>query len=219
MVNIFQMLQKMRYIGLVLCLFLCAFAANAQDDITDITIRTSFSPQARYKGGWEALKAFIKKNVVYPKSDEPITGNVIVKFVIDTEGNTVEVGVVQSLFTAFDTEVLRVIRLFPKWEPAKENGKPVSVYNELSIPYSPPLPKVEKTSSPTEALVGLEIKSQTLVVDDKIIGSLGEPIHLKYWEALDKNTFQKVKILTPKESARLFGKKAKDGAIVITTKK
>ena len=56
----------------------------------------------------------------------------IFAFTIDEEGKVKNIKVVQVLDMESSLEIIRVMKKCPNWEPAKRNGKPISV--ELKYP-------------------------------------------------------------------------------------
>lgn len=84
-----------------------------------------------FPGGYEALTAFMEKNIVYPDDCYwiDLEGVVKVKYVIDEEGNITHVEVLKNeLLPSALEEVKRVLKLMPKWAPAMKDGKPVKTY-------------------------------------------------------------------------------------------
>ena len=75
-------------------------------------------------GGQEALYSKIK----YPKiaQDIGIEGRVLVRFIIDKQGNVTEPEIVRSVHPKLDEEVLRVVKLV-KFSPGVQNGVLVKV--------------------------------------------------------------------------------------------
>jgi protein TonB len=53
--------------------------------------------------------------------------NVIVRFAVGEDGTVTHFEITQSGGSAFDNEVIRVLKKMPKWKPAVQNGKNVSV--------------------------------------------------------------------------------------------
>ncbi|MES2837762.1 MAG: energy transducer TonB [Bacteroidota bacterium] len=84
--------------------------------------------EPKFIGGEQQLMNFLTQNTNYPKSaiQNKIQGQVFVQFTIDNLGNVNEVSILKGLSSDLDKESLRVIKLMPKWEPAKLNGKNVS---------------------------------------------------------------------------------------------
>jgi len=91
-----------------------------------------------FKGGDEALFAFIKKNVRYPDEARmnDISATVFVTFIVNKQGKVTNPDVERLVGFGLDEEALRVISLLPDWEPGKQNGKPVSVYLTIPIKFT-----------------------------------------------------------------------------------
>ena len=95
-----------------------------------------YEQQASFRGGERALLEFLDQNVRYPDGYEGCAqGRVVVTFTIDLDGSIINPRVTQSLDKPLDDEALRVVRLMPKWRPAKENGECKRVEYSLPIPF------------------------------------------------------------------------------------
>jgi TonB family protein len=92
-----------------------------------------------FPGGKEALYRFLAQNIKYPASASrnKITGNVFVSFTVNENGNIREPEVIRKLGFGIDEEVLRVVQSMPNWNPAKQQGKPVSKKFTLPVHFSP----------------------------------------------------------------------------------
>ncbi len=66
---------------------------------------------------------FIEKVLVYPDIDAE--GRVWVEFTVEVDGTISDMCVKRGVHAMLDAEALSLVRAFPKWVPAKENGKPV----------------------------------------------------------------------------------------------
>ena len=88
-----------------------------------------------FPGGVEGIKKFIKENKKYPKElkDKNISGRVFVGFKIDSLGNVLEPKILKGIHPIIDNEALRIIKIMPKWKPAKHKGKNVSLMFQLPI--------------------------------------------------------------------------------------
>jgi protein TonB len=53
--------------------------------------------------------------------------SVLVRFAVGEDGTVTQFEILQSGGNAFDNEVLRVLKKMPKWKPAIQNGRAVSV--------------------------------------------------------------------------------------------
>jgi periplasmic protein TonB len=89
----------------------------------------------QFPGGIEALKRFLTKNLRMPREDvDPGTMvRVLVKFVVNEEGNLDGLEIIQSGGTDFDNEVARVIKKMPHWKPGLQNGHRVAVFFKLPV--------------------------------------------------------------------------------------
>lgn len=95
---------------------------------------TSVEQMPQFVGGDAALLKFLKENLKFPVGETP-EGRVVVRFVIDQNGDIQEPTVIRSLSAATNKEALRVIELMPRWTPGKQNGKTVSVYFTLPVQF------------------------------------------------------------------------------------
>lgn len=82
-----------------------------------------------FPGGMDSLYAFLKANIQYPEEAkrDSIEGNVFVQFVIEKDGtiNPQTIRVLRDIGGGCREEVVRVIKLMPRWIPARQNGKVV----------------------------------------------------------------------------------------------
>ncbi len=88
----------------------------------------------QFPGGQGALMQYIAQNIKYPAiaQENGIQGRVVCQFIIDKQGNTSDVEVVQGVDPSLDKEAIRLIEEMPRWKPGKQRGKPVSV--EYTVP-------------------------------------------------------------------------------------
>ena len=79
-----------------------------------------------FPGGEKAWGKFFSNHLQWPKSDAGDTqGKVIISFIVERDGRLSDFKIERSLGKDFDAEVLRVMKLSPKWIPAKQNGKTI----------------------------------------------------------------------------------------------
>ena len=73
---------------------------------------------------------FISANIEYPEiaQGDMGQGRVIVRFIVDKEGNIIQPKVVRSVDPYLDKEALRIVGLMPKWKPGElDDGTKVAV--------------------------------------------------------------------------------------------
>ncbi len=84
------------------------------------------------------LATYIGNNVKYPEDakNRKVEGRVIVKFVVDKNGEITKPEVVRSPDQTLSDEAIRVVSAMPKWEPAMKGNEPVPVYFHLPITFA-----------------------------------------------------------------------------------
>jgi len=92
-----------------------------------------------FKGGETALYKFINSKLVYPEAakNNLISGKVLVRFAINTDGKVGEVSVLKGVNPELDAEAVRVINLLPAWKPAKLSGNPVKIWYQVPVAFLP----------------------------------------------------------------------------------
>ena len=94
---------------------------------------------ASFPGGEAAWLSFLKRYLQTPEELEAGQRvNVLVRFMIDIDGNVSGIEIIKSGGAAFDKEVLRVINKMPKWEPGIQNGHPVAVWFTIPVIFETP---------------------------------------------------------------------------------
>ena len=80
------------------------------------------------------IRSFIATNLSYPPyaRKDNISGRVIVKFTVRADGEVDDVRVIKSVSNELDAEAIRLVNLFPSWEPGKVDDK--IVVSEFNLP-------------------------------------------------------------------------------------
>ena len=161
----------------------------------------------RKKCAQTKMLTFIYTNIRYPKvaRDLSIQGRVIVKFVIKKDGSIAEPEVLRGLGGGCDEEVLRIINLMPKWVAGKQGGKAVNVNYILPVMF-------KLAADSPSGVSKKEDLSPIFVVDGKITNAQDV-------EVVTADMIQSVEMLKGKKAINKYGQAAKNGAILITTKK
>lgn len=89
--------------------------------------------RAIYPGGTSAWEAFFAKNHKYPEVAKAsgLQTTVVVRFVIQKDGSVTDPEIICSSHPLFTEEVLRLLKIMPKWKPALKRGKPCASYYKL----------------------------------------------------------------------------------------
>lgn len=111
---------------------------NLADDLVYNSMAVDIQPV--YPDGLEKLYEFLSKNYVVPNEfagETTCPGKVYVKFVIEKDGSLSDIIILRDIGYGTGKELLRVLKLAPKWIPAELNGRKVRC--SYSIPFSIPV--------------------------------------------------------------------------------
>jgi periplasmic protein TonB len=99
----------------------------------EVFTRVEQMPQ--FGSGERELLEYLQKNIKYPAiaRENGIQGTVVVQFVVDKDGSITIPEVVRGIGGGCDEEALRVVREMPKWQPGKQQGRPVKVKFTLPV--------------------------------------------------------------------------------------
>ena len=80
----------------------------------------------QFPGGAAEFMKWLTKNLHYPASSQrqKVKGKVVAQFIVNTDGSVSDLELVEHLDAACDREVLRVLRMMPKWQAGVMNAKP-----------------------------------------------------------------------------------------------
>ena len=130
----------MKYILIIIIFFSLPIDMQAQvkEDSTEalVLVNPLFGSPPDFPGGYDSLNAFIKKNINWKNITGCAEGKVYVKFIVDKNGCVINPEVIKGISREYDHEALRIVKLFPKWEPGTQNGIPVKVQMVYPIRFS-----------------------------------------------------------------------------------
>jgi len=98
-----------------------------QEDENSIYNYASVDIKPEFPGGNKNLFPFISKNFQYTDEmkENELKGRIMATFVVEKDGSISDIKIVRSIGYGTENEVLRVLRLMPKWNPGEQNGKKV----------------------------------------------------------------------------------------------
>lgn len=105
-------------------------------EVTEVQESAEMMPQ--FKGGMDAMFAYLIKNVRFPEDAKKadIQGTVVVRFSISEKGNVSDVTTIRSVFPSLDAEAIRVVESTDgMWIPGETDGKKVAVKFTLPISF------------------------------------------------------------------------------------
>lgn len=80
----------------------------------------------QFPGGASEFMKWLTKNLKYPTSasNRKIKGKVVAQFIVNKDGSVSDLELLQKLEPSCDREVLRVLRMMPKWQAGLMDAKP-----------------------------------------------------------------------------------------------
>jgi TonB family protein len=169
----------------------------------------------QYPGGEMELLKFIIENTHYPDSAKAanIQGRVVVRFIVNAEGNTEDLVVLKGVHPLLDKEAIRVVSMLKNFTPGSQGGKPVPVY--FSVPVTFTLgPSSTNQNVPAPPVVVQERPKMTVFVD----GVLTDKSPLDVIKELGHN-MGTMSSLSPEKGLEKYGENGKNGVFDITTRK
>ena len=186
----------------------------------------------QFPGGTGKLFEFLSMNVKYPAEAEKndVQGRVIVTFVVEKDGEVSNAKVVKSVNPALDAEALRVINAMPKWTPGMQGGEPVRV--KYTVPVTFRLQGKDSNIGNAKADInkGANVLSEMVVVgfgkqDEAASAKFplcvvdGETVDYEKVKKINPDNISHMEVLKDKAAIEVYGEKAKNGVVVIHTKK
>ena len=122
--------MKQLSVIIILLIQIAVSTAVGQDQV----VYRSVEQMPQFPGGEAALMKHINSHLQTPQTHEKINGNVILQFVVHSDGSVgEEVKVVRSLHPDYDKEAIRVVKSLPKFTPGRHNGQAVAVWYTLPV--------------------------------------------------------------------------------------
>lgn len=110
-------------------------SATESSDDDEVFVFVEDSPE--FPGGMDSLYAFLGANIHYPAEakKDSIEGLVFVQFVVEKDGSIYNIRVLRDIGGGCGEEVVRVMNMMPKWQPAKQRGTPVRCQFNLPVKF------------------------------------------------------------------------------------
>lgn len=109
--------------------FAFSLNVNAQEKKSDNSdvVFTVVENEAEFPGGVEAMNRFMAENIKYPTlaKQKNIEGKVIISFIVEKNGTLSDIRTIKDIGEGCGDEGVRIVKLMPKWKPAKQKGQPV----------------------------------------------------------------------------------------------
>ncbi len=184
-------------------------APEKQDDGTIVYEVTEVAPA--FPGGQNGLMKYLTSSIKYPKIaiEKNIQGRVTIQFIVDETGKIIQPKVVKGVDPSLDAEAIRVVSAMPNWTPGKQKGENVKC--KFFVPINFKLGE-EKNEKATTSISKSREEYVMFYID-------GKEVTEEEFEKLDNEEMKYINVLKPNEAIKLFGEKAKKGAIIFSNKK
>jgi TonB family protein len=202
------------------------------DDHNISEVFTTAEQIPEFPGGLRELYKFLGENIIYPKEAQinNISGRVFLKFIIKKDGSIGDINVLKGIGFGCDEEAVRVIKMLPNWKPALQNGHPVNIYYNMPVVFkldidddgssnlgknydNNSLDKFAQRDKPFELkIAGNDYNDALIYVNDVEI--LNKKIN-----DLDPASIESVSVIKGNTAVLTYGERAKNGVILIKTKK
>ena len=122
-------LKPLSLFALLVMVFAFSLNVNAQEKKTENSdvVFTVVENEAEFPGGIEAMNRFMAENIKYPTlaKQKNIEGKVIISFIVEKNGTLSDIRTIKDIGEGCGDEGVRIVKLMPKWKPAKQKGQPV----------------------------------------------------------------------------------------------
>ncbi len=104
------------------------------EHVDDDRIFDVVEQNAQFPGGEEACYKWLSEHIKYPSicQEQGIQGRVFLSFVVNKDGSIEQVKVLRSPDDNLSNEAIRVVKLMPKWKPARQGNK--TVRSKFNLP-------------------------------------------------------------------------------------
>jgi len=162
---------------------------------------------------------WVAENLKYPKEayEDGIQGRVMVAFKVCEDGEVRDVKVIRGVNELLDAEAVRVVSASPKWEPGYQDGKPVNVTYSFPVVF-----KLRGNENSGEVVNSFSVNGSFMIRSADGAMPLVYLDGVKYTgdlSKIDPATISSMEVLKDEKAIEKYGEEAKNGVILITTKK
>ena len=183
----------------------------------------SIEKQPEYPGGITKFYEYLGKSIKYPKMavDNKVSGKVFLSFIVEKDGQLSDIQVTRGLGSGTDEEAIRVLTSSPKWNPGIAEGRPVRVKYNLNVNFNlTPAKERPKTDQPEKINLRPSKSSADLSSFNGLLFIDGvKATDNKILNTINPNDIESVSILKDISATSLYGSQARNGVLLINTKK
>ena len=127
----------MKKLFLIMLLAFVSVNAYSQSDDADNDVYNMVDQSAKFQDGYNSIIKFVQENIKFPAEakENNVHGRLMVSVVVEKDGSLSDIKIKKGLGYGLDEEIVRIIKMMPKWQPAQHNGKTVRQSQTILIPF------------------------------------------------------------------------------------
>ena len=127
----------MKKLFLIMLLAFVSVNAYSQSDDADNDVYNMVDQSAKFQDGYNSIIKFVQENIKFPAEakENNVHGRLMVSVVVEKDGSLSNITVKKGLGYGLDEEIVRIIKMMPKWQPAQHKGKTVRQSQTILIPF------------------------------------------------------------------------------------
>lgn len=199
---------------------------NDTPKVNNEPVFAAVEQQPEFIGGPQKFTEFLAANIKYPPSmaANNVQGKVVVSFIIEKDGSISTPNVLAAPNEDAAIEALRVVGLTShKWIPGIQNHQYVRVQYTVPISFALEGKVTGITVTGSTPDTGLKrvnfIRLGAPSINDPLYILNGNEITAKDMKLLNPSDIESIAVLKDQSATTLYGAKATNGVVVITTKK
>ena len=127
----------MKKLFLIMLLAFVSVNAYSQSDDADNDVYNMVDQSAKFQDGYNSIIKFVQENIKFPAEaqENNVHGKLMVSVVVEKDGLLSDIKIKKGLGYGLDEEIVRIIKMMPKWQPAQHKGKAVRQSQTIMIPF------------------------------------------------------------------------------------
>ena len=127
----------MKKLFLIMLLAFVSVNAYSQSDDADNDVYNMVDQSAKFQDGYNSIIKFVQENIKFPAEakENNVHGKLMVSVVVEKDGSLSDIKIKKGLGYGLDEEIVRIIKMMPKWQPAQHKGKTVRQSQTIMIPF------------------------------------------------------------------------------------
>ena len=127
----------MKKLFLIMLLAFVSVNAYSQSDDADNDVYNMVDQSAKFQDGYNSIIKFVQENIKFPAEakENNVHGKLMLSVVVEKDGSLSNITVKKGLGYGLDEEIVRIIKMMPKWQPAQHKGQTVRQTQTIVIPF------------------------------------------------------------------------------------